>query len=385
MNQKGRVILITSVLAFLAPLTHAATNPSQEELLRIRQEMERQQKIKSDLESQANKLEREAKDIQKRMVSAAKEVRSQENKMSSIDEKIKKLEDEKEENEETLKSQRESLVNLMASLQKLSLIPMETFFLFPEDPAKLSQSAMVIATIIPEIQKKQKELEQTIVRQEKVVTSLRQNAEKLEKETKILSRHVNSMDKMVKEKNTLQDKALKDSEKAVARTKELVKRSKQIEELLKKLEKERRAKTKARPKDADVPLGDSPFAAAAKTLPVPVQGKLVKDFGEPNEAGSFEKGLSFQTRASATVIAPFDGKVSFRGHFMGYGELVILDHGDHFYSLLAGIGQIDVNLGSDVLAGEPVGKMPNAKNPVFYFEIRKDGQPINPKLFLKGF
>ena len=74
----------------------------------------------------------------------------------------------------------------------------------------------------------------------------------------------------------------------------------------------------------------------------------------------------------------YDGTVIFSGPFKGYGNIIIVEHGDGYLSLLAGLGTIDCEAGQMVLAGEPVGLMPDNNNAKLYVEIRKDRHPINP-------
>ncbi|MCK5167881.1 MAG: peptidoglycan DD-metalloendopeptidase family protein, partial [Rhodospirillaceae bacterium] len=81
----------------------------------------------------------------------------------------------------------------------------------------------------------------------------------------------------------------------------------------------------------------------------------------------------------AQVISPFDGKVVFSGPFRGYGQLLIIDHGEGYHSLLAGLGRIDAILGNPVLAGEPVAVMnKTGEQPGLYVEFRRDNKPVNP-------
>ncbi len=122
----------------------------------------------------------------------------------------------------------------------------------------------------------------------------------------------------------------------------------------------------------------SPRSAA---LVMPARGKLVVGYGE-REAGADEtsKGVTIEARASSQVVAPYDGKIVYAGHFRGYGQILIIEHGGRYHSLLAGLDQIDGVVGQWVLAGEPVGVMsgtPGGK-PRLYMELRRTGQPINP-------
>jgi murein hydrolase activator len=71
----------------------------------------------------------------------------------------------------------------------------------------------------------------------------------------------------------------------------------------------------------------------------------------------------------------------FAGPFRGYGLILIVEHPNGYHSLIAGLGRIDTAVGQHVLAGEPVGVMgsPTDGNPELYFELRRNGQPINPQ------
>jgi murein hydrolase activator len=142
----------------------------------------------------------------------------------------------------------------------------------------------------------------------------------------------------------------------------------------------------ARPGADDVAVTSS-FAKARGTLPYPVAGTLSATFGEAADptdtAGLRTKGITIKAPAGAQVIAPFDGIIAFAGPFRGYGQLLIIEHSEGYHTLLAGLGRIDGEVGSRVLAGEPVGVMAasvtdDAPASSLYVELRRDGQPINP-------
>ncbi|MCW9046109.1 MAG: peptidoglycan DD-metalloendopeptidase family protein, partial [Alphaproteobacteria bacterium] len=85
-------------------------------------------------------------------------------------------------------------------------------------------------------------------------------------------------------------------------------------------------------------------------------------------------------RLGAHVVAPYDGRVVYAGPFRGYGQLLIIEHGEGYHTLLAGMERIDSVVGQWLLAGEPIGVMSKnkSKKPTLYLEMRKDGHPINP-------
>lgn len=131
-----------------------------------------------------------------------------------------------------------------------------------------------------------------------------------------------------------------------------------------------------------------PFHLAKTQLPLPVQGRRVRAFGERTQYGGRSEGLFIETRHGGQVTAPCDGWIVYAGSFRTYGQVLIINAGGGYHVLLAGLSQIDVQLGQFVLAAEPVGTMSAAPNatagksqlntPVLYVEFRKDGRPIDP-------
>ncbi len=121
------------------------------------------------------------------------------------------------------------------------------------------------------------------------------------------------------------------------------------------------------------------FSAARGSLALPARGRLVGLFGQ-GEGGRLNKGLTIETRDGAQVVTPYDGEVVYAGQFLGYGRLLIIDHGEGYHTLLAGFSRIDSIQGQWLLAGEPVGVMGVGLTgyKVLYVELRHDGVAINP-------
>ncbi len=129
------------------------------------------------------------------------------------------------------------------------------------------------------------------------------------------------------------------------------------------------------------------FAEARGEVPRPVSGRVARGFNQPDGNGGTTRGVSFTTRPKASVSSPADGWVQFAGPFRSYGQLLIINAGDGYYLLLAGMDQISVEVGQFVLAGEPVGSMgdkgagPGGSegDPTLYVEFKKDGGSIDPE------
>jgi len=124
-----------------------------------------------------------------------------------------------------------------------------------------------------------------------------------------------------------------------------------------------------------------PPGDAIPLLIMPVRGRLVGAFGQrAAEADSIAKGISIETRSQAQVVAPYDGQVAYAGEFRGYGQILIIEHGGRYHTLLAGLERIDAVAGQWILAGEPIGIMGGSqeRSPELYLELRHAGQPVNP-------
>lgn len=128
---------------------------------------------------------------------------------------------------------------------------------------------------------------------------------------------------------------------------------------------------------------DRPFSTAQGKMIFPARGKLETKFGQTNDVGVASKGIVVATRKSAQIIAPYDGQVAYAGPFRGYGLLLIIEHGEGYHTLLAGMAKIDATVGQRLLSGEPVGVMgQDDEKPSLYLELRRNGQPVNPMPWL---
>ncbi len=122
-----------------------------------------------------------------------------------------------------------------------------------------------------------------------------------------------------------------------------------------------------------------PFSHAQGDMPFPARGRVVVRFGQSDANQDLSKGISIETRPDGQVIAPYNGQVAFAGPFRGYGLLLIIEHGEGYHTLLAGMARIDSVVGQHLSTGEPVGVMGAGEGkPLLYVELRHNGQPVNP-------
>ncbi len=116
---------------------------------------------------------------------------------------------------------------------------------------------------------------------------------------------------------------------------------------------------------------------------LPVVGTVITGLGEVSGAGVRARGLTIATRAQAQVVAPAAGRIVFAGPFRGFGQIVIVDHGRRWTTLITSLSALDVRVGDIVVQGGPIGRA-GAERPTVTVELRRDNVPIDITPFVAG-
>jgi len=135
----------------------------------------------------------------------------------------------------------------------------------------------------------------------------------------------------------------------------------------------------------DGPAGSSAdsFRAMKGRLPFPIAGRA--EIRNVRRQGAAGPGLEMCAPFGSPVRAVFPGRVAFADRYDSFGQVVILDHGDHFYTLLGNLGSIDVRVGDDVSAGAKVGTVgrnEGARESLLYFEVRHGADTLDATTWL---
>lgn len=139
------------------------------------------------------------------------------------------------------------------------------------------------------------------------------------------------------------------------------------------------------------PGGLSDFAAQKGRLDPPVPGTVTTYFGK-NTTGRFgiatyANGIDIKTEPGTEIKAVYDGKIVYAGTLRGYGNLIIIDHGHQYYSLVSRAAELFKKEGESVLAGESIGTMSDQEGLLsegLHFEIRRGTEPENPLQWLNN-
>jgi septal ring factor EnvC (AmiA/AmiB activator) len=130
--------------------------------------------------------------------------------------------------------------------------------------------------------------------------------------------------------------------------------------------------------------------AVQGALEWPVRGKVIEEFGRQRNPKfatyTVNNGLKIEADAGVPVHAVFQGTVLFSQWFKGYGNLIILDHGNRIFTLYGNLKGPSVAVGDHIAAGQTiagVGESEETSGGHLYFEVRSDNHPEDPRKWLR--
>jgi len=343
--------------------------------------------------------------------------------IEDIGAKLEGLKDQQQKIRASLVARRDVLAEVLGALQRMGLNPPPAILVKPEDALSSVRSAILLGAVVPELRQQTDSLLADLKEQTRVTASI--EAER--------ARLTDAVGEQVAEKKRLgmlleaKQKLEADTQAQMAaeqqRSQQLAAKASSLKDLIASLEaqadKARKAADAAKaaaagqPGDvqasdgndggdktaslASLPVPESnrlaataPFSALQGQIALPVTGRIKRRFGADDGNGAVMLGDMLATQSGAIVTAPADGNVLYAGPFRSYGQLLILNAGDGYHVVLAGMSRISVVTGQSVLAGEPVGAMGEARvastsvskngnaTPELYVEFRKDGKPVDP-------
>ena len=153
----------------------------------------------------------------------------------------------------------------------------------------------------------------------------------------------------------------------------------------------RRIKTFGEDKPVTTAMADdSPFGRLVKKLPLPVNGRIIEQYGEHIVADAgvkiMHKGIKISPESTTQAKAVADGRVVFADNVKNFNNLVIIDHGSSYYTVYGNMDTLLVESGKKVHQGDVLGDIivdRAVEAPYLYFELRKKEQALNPNLWFK--
>lgn len=392
-------LVITSVLSVSA-LAQSADEPPASELQTIAQQMEAAKQRREKLEKQAQALSQEIEGLTQKMIALAKDIQDQETSLTRVELELEVLEENLEDQRTALQAKRADLATTLGAMQKLSRQPTSLVFLKPVSAKKTSQSAALLAGVVPVLDEQAAIISSDLAIMKSVKTQLETKRATYKVQLAALDDNRLALEDArtlrQSRKRTLSAEAQAEAERIAA----LAGEAKTLEGLLKRL-REERLKVAGTPRPKPRPAAPPAYAVKKPVplfsqsrgqIPLPVRGQVIGDYGKRYD-GQKSAGLWIAARPSAQVIAPYDGQVVFADKFRSYGRLLIIEHSEGYHSVIAGLERADVKVGQFIVSGEPIGIMGTAARqvrvpnnplgmPVLYLELQRNGRSINPAPWL---
>jgi len=378
------------VIGGAMPVGVALAEATGSDLQRIESELNKGRAQRDALKKKASVYGQELNNLKADMVKAASIIQDYEADALTLEDRLAELAKAEAEKALRLQARRGQFTHVLMALQRMASHPPEAMIAAPQSPANTIRSAILLRTVAPEIERRAVRLRTDLDAVVLARTQTRAKRDELALAVAGMEENRGRLEKLMAEKSRLKLKADKRSRKAEKRIRDLVGKAKNLRDLMARIQADRLEQAKKESDKKSVAAkgstapGDKKHVRAIRDsrgkFPFPAIGRLVGRYGQVTETGLTRKGIDIETRPGAQVIAPYDGQVMFAGAFKGYGQLLIIEHGEGYHSLLAGLSRIDSVMGQQLLSGEPAGIMGGGENeaPVLYVELRRNGQPINP-------
>ena len=346
------------------------------------------------------------------LIEASRRTQATEERVRALEQRLAPLLGSEAGIRRSLEARRGVIVEVLAALQRMGRRPPPAVLVAPEDMLSALRTSMLLGAVLPELRGEAQTLAEDLSELVRLRAAFSADRDMLRTELGALARERVRLDALVAARQSRGSEIERQAGSERERAEELGAQAASLKELIERTEREaasrleaseetkRRAEARvreSRERFAAAAIRDpvrlapkTPFAEARGLLQRPVIGEVARAFGSPDGAGGATRGVSIATRPRAVVSLPADGSVVFAGPFRSLGRLLIIDAGQGYYLLLAGMDQISVEVGQFVLAGEPVGVMGDTtivspvsgasanKDPIHYVEFRKDGGSIDP-------
>jgi septal ring factor EnvC (AmiA/AmiB activator) len=211
-------------------------------------------------------------------------------------------------------------------------------------------------------------------------TTIKNKTFALEEQTKQLESEKSELDKTLTSKQKLLAKLEKNIKNNTQRLEKMQADQARLKTLLDELETSL--------KNIALPSDSAPFSLQKSKLPWPSHGKVVAEYGSSVANGKLVlNGVRFETKENEAVTSIYSGRVIFANWIRGFGLLIIVDHGDQYMSLYGNNKSLTKETGDWVRVGETIAISSESTTSLetgLYFEIRKQGKPLNPRQWLRN-
>ncbi|MCL2538115.1 MAG: peptidoglycan DD-metalloendopeptidase family protein [Alphaproteobacteria bacterium] len=354
-------MILPVVIAVCMATADAHANRS--ELANVQAQLRRQEAAAKQKDAEVKKSDANVARTQKDLVATAGKVSKLESERGTISDRIAELDKRRTQLTAQIAANRTRMGDSAGALLAISATPpMAT-----DDAREYVLTAALLTGVADQFDAEMRVAVEQIAELEKVIEQRRARQVELDRTAKRYNTQRAELDKLLRNRTAQNEKLRAEQFAANARLRELSARAKNLAELM-------------------TGVGSSAMSAdtsfSARKLNPPVNGRLVSTFAEKSALGIISDGWRIRTRGDALVTAPADGEIKFADSFRGYSRVLIISHKNGYNSVMTGMATTDVLVGQEVLAGEPVGRMPAAARdggrPEMYLEVRRGPNAVNP-------
>ena len=374
-----RILLIVLLVILTLPVTGWAETPTpgrKTDIDTLQKKLAQEKKKQGDLESQLRDIKGELDKTRSSLVKIGKQIRDNENELARLEQRISERSAEEKELTAKLEGEYGSISGLILALERIRRIPPEALIVRPGAPLQTAQSAMLLESTLPAVNKRAEQLSADLKRLRDITTELQQDRGDALAARKELNERYASMKELADKREKLYGMVQGDYQQNKRRVARLSQEAKTLMDLINKLEKDQQRRSATRTASA---LTSLPAPGRGR---LPVTGTILEAFGQPNAIGAVSQGIMMESQPGSLVVAPMGGIVRFAGTFKNYGNMVIIEHKNGYHSLIAGLQRIDTGIDNQVKPGEPIGQLPLTSSrggrPALYYELRHNGQPVDP-------
>lgn len=356
------------------------------EFEQVRKDIETQKRKAREMGRKAGSVLNQMEQIDTSLTAKEKERRLTLTHLSQKDQEIRKIEQEVRRVDAILDKQRETVADRLRAVYKQERVGVFGWLLTAKEPHDLLRRALYIRRIARADQDLFRgfttNLEVLKGRQEELGHAREAFLEAKKRADRTIAEI--QRDRTAKERllgRIQAEKSLR--EKTLA---ELEESSRRIQDLVQSLERQRKAMVGRASPPTTKPAG---FVRGG--LAWPSDGKVVAAFGRQRhpkfDFPVFRKGIEIAADSSGMVRAAFEGIISYADWFRGYGLLVIIDHGENYYSLYGHNAKLFVSVGDRVATGQVIGEVGDtglSEGRTVYFEIRRGPEAVNPLEWLRA-
>ncbi len=377
----ARLMLVLALGLLAAPGLAQAPMPQQLREAQARAAAEREAAEAAAMRARALALEERR--LAERRVAIARRVQQAEARLAEVDDQARTANLAALYARNQVNQRAVALAPLVPVMRRLSLWPAESLLAVPTSAEDAVRGLQLLQALSRKVAEDIMALRLAEMNAERQGAAAAQQAQELAAAQGAAQRLAQQLEDEMVEARQLASGANAAEIEAGRRGQEAAARAGTLEAALAQLERERVAAARRAQQEAMTRRLEAPPLPAlprgGKALPV--AGQAMREFGAPGEGGP-AKGTTFQAPAGARVVSPCGGRVSFAGAFRSYGNLLIVDCGDAYHFVLAGLDRLDVAAGQRVLAGEPVGVLAVAEGrsrATLYLELRHHGQPVDSR------